>query len=84
MGPAARSPHIDELPAPDTKRWVISRKAAVVRAVHCGAISLDEACRRYNISTEEFLNWQRLLDTHGIPGLRVVQAQKYRSFKPTH
>ena len=84
MGSAARSPRIEQLPAPDTKRWVISRKAAVVRAVHHGTISLDEVCRRYNISTEEFFNWQRLLDTHGVPGLRVLQAQKYRSFKPTH
>ena len=83
MGSAARSPRIEQLPPPDTKRWVIHRKAAVVWAVHHGTVSLDEACRRYSISTEEFLNWQRLVDTHGVPGLRVTQAQKYRSFRPT-
>jgi len=74
---------IADLPSPDTERWVIQRKAAVVEAVRKGVISLDEACRRYNISTEEFLNWQRLVDMHGVAGLRVTQAQKYRGPKRT-
>jgi len=84
MRRAARLRRIEQLPAANTKRWVISRKAAVVRAVHHGTISLDEACRRYNISTEEFLNWQDLLEAHGTSGLRVLQAQKYRSLKAAH
>jgi len=75
---ASPSPRIGQLPPPDTKRWVINRKAAVVWAVHHGTITLDHACHLYNISTEEFLNWQRLLERHGVPGLRVLQAQQYR------
>ncbi len=83
MGTASRLPTIDDLPAPGIKRWVIHRKAAVVEAVRSGNVSLDEVCRRYNISVEEILNWQRLVDAHGVAGLRVTQAQKYRDPKPT-
>jgi hypothetical protein len=80
---AAPDSAIADLPPPDTKRWTIRRKAAAVEAVRSGIISLEEACRRYNISVEEFLNWQRLVDAHGVAGLRVTQAQRYRGRKHT-
>ena len=67
-----------DLPSPDTKRWVVRRKAVVVAAVRSGSISLQEACRRYKLSVEEFLAWQRAIDRHGIPGLRVTRLQIYR------
>jgi uncharacterized protein DUF1153 len=70
--------HLVELPAPDTKRWVVRRKAVVVQAVRSGAITLQDACRRYNLSVEEFLAWQRAIERHGIPGLRVTRLQIYR------
>lgn len=66
------------LPAPDTKRWVVRRKAVVVEAVRSGVIDLDEVCRRYNLSLEEFLAWERAIDQHGVPGLRVTRIQIYR------
>jgi len=69
---------IDRLPPPDTKRWVIRRKAEVVAAVRAGLISLEDACKRYTLSVEEFLSWQRLVDSHGLPGLRVTRLQDYR------
>jgi hypothetical protein len=68
----------DELPSPDTKRWVVRRKAVVVQAVRTGMISLQEACRRYNLSLEEFLAWQRAIERYGVPGLRVTRLQIYR------
>lgn len=68
----------DELPPPDTKRWVIRRKAAVVNAVRRGRITLEEACERYNLSVEEFMSWQQLIEKHGVPGLRVTRLQEYR------
>jgi len=70
---------LDSLPPPETKRWVIRRKAVVVAAVRAGIISLEDACRRYTLSIEEFLAWQRLVDGHGLPGLRVTRLQDYRS-----
>lgn len=71
-----------DLPPPNTKRWVIRRKAEVVSAVRKGVISLDEACRRYTLSIEEFLSWQRLIDSHGLAGLRVTRLQDYREIQP--
>ncbi|MFW5681065.1 MAG: DUF1153 domain-containing protein [Pseudomonadota bacterium] len=68
----------DDLPPPDTERWVASRKAQVVRAVQEGRLSLDQACERYGLSGEEFLGWQRMIDRHGVPGLRVTRLQRYR------
>jgi len=67
-----------ELPSPNTKRWVVRRKAVVVAAVRSGTLSLQEACRRYNLSVEEFLAWQRSIDRYGVPGLRVTRLQIYR------
>ena len=69
----------DQLPPANTKRWVIRRKAEVVAAVRSGAISLEDACNRYKLSMEEFLSWQRLIDSHGLAGLRVTRLQDYRS-----
>jgi hypothetical protein len=43
---------------PPIKRWTIRRKAAVVAAVHSGAITLEAACRRYELSIEEFRTWE--------------------------
>ena len=71
-----------ELPPPDTKRWVARRKAVVVDAVRSGAISLEEACRRYELSVEEFLCWQRAIESHGVAGLRVTRLQIYRDTPP--
>ena len=67
-----------ELPPSDTKRWVVRRKAIVVAAVRNGRITLEEACRRYNLSVEEFQAWEQAIDSHGVPGLRVTRLQIYR------
>ncbi|MCP5372613.1 MAG: DUF1153 domain-containing protein [Hyphomicrobiales bacterium] len=68
----------DSLPPPNTKRWVVRRKAEVVAGVRTGLISLEEACRRYKLSIDEFLSWERLLDEHGLAGLRTTRGQQYR------
>jgi Protein of unknown function (DUF1153) len=71
-----------DLPSPDTKRWVARRKAVVVKAVRSGAITLEEVCRRYELSVEEFLAWQRAIEAHGVAGLRVTRLQIYRDTPP--
>jgi transposase-like protein len=75
--PQAESIAVD-LPPPETKRWIPRRKAAIVNAVHSGVVSLEEVCRRYDLSGEEFITWQRAIENHGIPGLRVTRLQIYR------
>jgi hypothetical protein len=67
-----------DLPPANTSRWVIRRKAIVVAAVRGGLITLDDACRRYALSEEEFLSWQQAIDTHGVRGLRATRTQLYR------
>ncbi|MEZ5669637.1 MAG: DUF1153 domain-containing protein [Alphaproteobacteria bacterium] len=69
---------VDDLPPPHTKRWVIKRKAQVVAGVRSGLISLEDACSRYRLSVEEFLSWQRLIERHGMRGLRTTRLQDYR------
>lgn len=69
---------LEDLPPPDTKRWVIRRKAEVVAAVRNGVITLEDACERYTLSVEEFLSWQRAIDKHGLRGLRATRVQHYR------
>ena len=51
-----------DLPPPNTKRWVIRRKAEVVVAVRGGLLTLDDACRRYGLTPEEFAAWQHAVE----------------------
>jgi len=67
----ARMSSMTVLPSPNTKRWVARRNAAVVAAVSSGTITLEEACRRYQMSEEEFFAWQRAFETFGLLGLRA-------------
>ena len=78
MGPGGQPISVDDLPPPDTKRWVVRRKAEVVAAVRAGLISLEDACRRYTLSVEEFASWQTLVDRYGVRGLRATRIQEYR------
>jgi transposase-like protein len=71
-----------ELPPPNTRRWVARRKAAVVAAVSSGVITVEEACRRYQMSEEELLAWQRAFENYGIVGLSASYLRQYRSARP--
>jgi transposase-like protein len=66
------------LPPPNTKRWVVRRKAAVIAAVRSGGITIEEACRVYQLSEEELLSWERAFEIHGLAGLRATRVQQYR------
>jgi Protein of unknown function (DUF1153) len=67
-----------DLPPSETRRWVASRKAVVVKAVIHGLLSEKEACDRYALSAEEFALWRNAVETHGEKALRVTTLQKYR------
>jgi transposase-like protein len=72
----------DDLPPPNTRRWVVRRKAALVMAVNAGKITLEEACRRYQLTEEEIRAWQRAYEAHGLPELRATRVQEYRRREP--
>ena len=78
IGPTGAPLTIDDLPPPQTERWVIRRKAEVVAAVRGGLLSLDDACTRYRLTNEEFGGWQAAIDKHGMQGLRTTRIQQYR------
>ena len=78
IGPDGSPLTIADLPPSTTRRWVIRRKAEVVAAVRGGLLSLEEACARYTLSVDEFLNWQAAIDKHGLGGLRVTRIQDFR------
>ncbi|KIC44794.1 MAG: DUF1153 domain-containing protein [Ruegeria sp.] len=70
-----------DLPSADTKRWVASRKALVVRGVLYGLISLSDAKKRYRISDEEFNTWVAAVAEHGVEALKVTTLKRYRQLK---
>lgn len=67
-----------DLPDPKTRRWVASRKAAVVRAVSSGLIQRKEALDRYGISDEELSEWETAVVSHGESALKATALQRYR------
>lgn len=67
-----------DLPPTTTRRWVASRKAAVVAAVGCGLVSRETALKMYDLSPEEFDSWERNIAQHGLNGLKTTATQKYR------
>ncbi len=67
-----------DLPPENTRRWVASRKAAVVKGVVFGLLPLKEALEKYNLSEEEFHEWKHAVETHGEAALKATMLQKYR------
>ncbi len=67
-----------DLPNPETRRWVASRKAIVVKAVKHGLLTESEAKERYSLSDEEYGLWVEAIEKHGEKALRVTTIQKYR------
>jgi hypothetical protein len=57
-----------DLPTPNTKRWVIRRKAEVVAAVRGGLLSLEEVCSRYALDSDEFYRGRIALIVSGLLG----------------
>ncbi len=78
VGPTGQPLSLEDLPPPNTDRWVIRRKAELVAAVRGGLISLEEVCERYHLSVEEFVSWQASLNRNGVQGLRTTRLQQYR------
>jgi hypothetical protein len=78
IGPLGEPLSLADLPPPNTRRWVVRRKAEVVAAVNGGLLSIDDVLERYGLTLEEFASWQRAVDRSGMQGLRVTRIQHYR------
>lgn len=78
IGPTGKPLTLEDLPPPDTKRWVPRRKAELVAAVRGGLISIEYVSERYGISEDEFLSWAQAVEKHGVRGLQATKVQMYR------
>ncbi|WP_417239208.1 MULTISPECIES: DUF1153 domain-containing protein [Celeribacter] len=67
-----------DLPPKETRRWVASRKALVVKGVVYGLIPLSDALKTYGLSEEEFNSWKNAISEHGEAALKATALQKYR------
>ena len=67
-----------DMPSPSSRHWVASRKAAVVRGVSAGLMSLNEALEIYGLSEAEFEEWRNAVETFGEAALKATAVQKYR------
>lgn len=67
-----------DLPDASTRRWVASRKAAIVRGVLYGLISQPDALAKYQLSEEEFRSWVAAVSEHGEDALKATAVKKYR------
>ncbi|MDW3221390.1 MAG: DUF1153 domain-containing protein [Paracoccaceae bacterium] len=67
-----------DLPPANTRRWVASRKAAVVRGVAYGLMTQSDALKKYMISDDEFQEWVKAVSEHGEGALKATALQKYR------
>jgi Protein of unknown function (DUF1153) len=70
-----------DLPPARTRRWVASRKAAVVAAVTHGLMTRDAALATYDLTEDEFASWESAMRLHGREGLRTTALQRYRQPK---
>ncbi|MEL6509143.1 MAG: DUF1153 domain-containing protein [Pseudomonadota bacterium] len=72
-----------DLPPKETIRWVSSRKAAVVKGVAFGLISMEQAMERWSLSEEELREWTEALTLHGEGALKTTALQHYRKDSTT-
>ena len=67
-----------DMPEPGTRRWVASRKAALIKGVAYGLLPLSEALETYELSLEEFEEWRDALASFGEGALKTTALQRYR------
>lgn len=67
-----------DLPPPETRRWVASRKALIVKAIGAGLIAREAALKTYGLSEDELTSWETAVQQHGEAALRTTALQRYR------
>ncbi len=72
------------LPPNNLTRWVARRKAEVIAAVNGGLLTMPQACQRYRLSVEEFMEWERQYKAAGLAGLRASARHEHRGPNVLH
>jgi hypothetical protein len=81
IGPQGTPITLGTLPAPPVGRWVALRKAEVVAAVHGGLLSTEQACAMYGLAPQELESWQAAIESLGVRGLFIKNADTLRKVK---
>lgn len=68
-----------DLPSSETRRWVASRKAAVVRAVAHGLMTRESALETYGLSEDEFSGWESAVERYGEAALKATALKRFRN-----
>jgi hypothetical protein len=53
------------------QRWVMRRKAELLCAIQAGKITVEAACERFALSSEELAAWSVAYNRQGMNGLRA-------------
>ena len=59
-------------------RQVINALPGYDGALSGQILTLEEACRRWCLTLEEYMSWQSMIADHGLDGLRSTRTQQYR------
>ena len=71
------------LPPASGAHWRIRKKAKVVAAVESGLITLEEACARYRMSHEEYVEWRHTVEQSGLTNWVAKYAKPAQAPKPS-
>jgi hypothetical protein len=63
----------------ETGRWTAHRKAAVLKEIAAGELSVSEAMSRWDLSLEELQSWDRDYRRYGLRGLKTTGVQDIRA-----
>jgi hypothetical protein len=67
IGPDGEEITLAQLPRRGLKRWSPRQKAMVVAAVQHGLLTFDEACKRYESYSKEYLLWHNSFAAARLP-----------------
>jgi hypothetical protein len=74
-----------EKPAPAMPmRWVMQRKLELLREIRNGKLTIDQACDRYCLSTDELFAWREALERQGPNGLLATRRNRHYPLPPAH
>jgi transposase-like protein len=80
---AARECGAVERPAPVMPmRWVMQRKLELLRDIRNGKLTVDQACDRYRLSTDELFAWREALERQGPNGLLATRRNRHYPAPP--
>ncbi|MDB5445668.1 MAG: hypothetical protein JWQ97_985 [Phenylobacterium sp.] len=59
-----------------TGRWVAAKKQILLELLRRNALTLEQACARYDLSVEEVVAWRERDAMHGRKGLAATKLQE--------